>query len=51
MAVRAVAIVGAVDDEFFGTGPLRATAVDVLRQLAGRDADGNITDARWPRSN
>jgi DNA-binding MarR family transcriptional regulator len=51
MALRTIALIEAVDDEFFGTSDTREVAIEVLRELAGRDADGNITDARWPRSN
>lgn len=51
MALRTIELIEAVDDEFFGTAKPREVAVEVLRELAGRDADGNVTDARWPRSN
>lgn len=50
MASRTIALIEAVDNEFFGTSTLRETAIDVLSQLAGRDTEGNLTDTRWPRN-
>ncbi len=40
LAQRAVAEVQGVDDRFFGPEHSRAGTVEVLRALAGRDADG-----------
>ncbi|MCU1503991.1 MAG: hypothetical protein JWM12_3345 [Ilumatobacteraceae bacterium] len=50
MALRAIALIEGVDDEFFGTDELRGTSITVLRDLAGRNAEGEIVDGRWPRS-
>ncbi|UDY36832.1 MarR family winged helix-turn-helix transcriptional regulator [Dermatobacter hominis] len=43
LAARAVTEVQAVDDRFFGADGDRRATVDVLRGLAGRDADGAVT--------
>lgn len=49
LALEAIDIIEALDDEFFGTGELRETSIVTLRELAGRNEHGEVVDPRWPR--
>jgi DNA-binding MarR family transcriptional regulator len=44
-----IARIEAVDDMFFGPDGERASSVESLRRLAGRDERGDIVDERWNR--
>lgn len=50
LAFEAITLIEQLDREFFGIGHDGGTAIATLRRLAGRDADGRLTDPRWPRS-